>query len=502
MAGIMSERGTSIAVANNINHVWGMARRVHETLAPLSPLPDEIRLVQDFLKTEISPEFELIPMLACGVGVHHAGLSDEVRALMEWLAEESRLRVLCATTTIAQGINFPVSSVFLATNKYPYGREMSPREFWNLAGRAGRMNHDSIGVVGLARGNEPEKIVDYVSRATGDLVSRLVHMLDALDRTGRLSDLEAVLQGEQWEDFRCYVAHLWREKQNLDDVLADTEQLLRNTFGYGVLRASERGKAKADRLLEATRNYARRLSEHPDRAGLADMTGFSPEGIGTALAGMNDLPRKLTAADWMPESLFGRGSGMADLYGIMLRIPQLKSALQDIGGQGVERRRLGDLTQAWLQGNSIHDIAREFFEGDSTRQITDACKAIYRNLANTGTWGLAALSKLPNSGIDFDEISETDRRRINLLPAMVYHGVRTEEAVLMRMNAAPRSVAERLGNAYAKHTGKTGGESSVGEVREFLKGMEPKDWDRVRPDRSTLSGEGYKSVWEILSGER
>ena len=92
-----------------------MARKICETMQPFNPIPDEIILVQNFLKAEISSNFELIDMLSHGVGVHHSGLSDEVRALMEWLAEEGKLRVLCATTTIAQGINFPVSSVFLAS---------------------------------------------------------------------------------------------------------------------------------------------------------------------------------------------------------------------------------------------------------------------------------------------------------------------------------------------------------------------------------------------------
>jgi len=501
MATVMSERGTSIAVANNTDHVWSMARHVCDTLEPLKPFPEEIRLVQNFLRTEISAEFELIDMLTRGVGVHHTGLSDDVRALIEWLTGESKLKVLCATTTIAQGINFPVSSVFLATNKYPYGKEMSPREFWNLAGRAGRMNHDSIGVVGLARGNEPDKIVEYVGRATGELVSRLVNMLDSLEKVGRLNDLEAVLQEEQWEDFRCYVAHLWSEKKNLEAVLADTEQLLRNTFGYGVLRASNTGKAKADKLLEATRNYARKLKDHPDRAVLADMTGFSPEGIGRALTGLDNLPRKMTSADWNPESLFGKGGGIANLYGIMLRIPQLRSSLEEIGGEGFEKKRIGELTQAWLQGNSIHEIAKEFFKGGQTKAITAACKAIYKNLTNTGTWGLAALSKLPNSGIDFEKLSETELRRINTLPAMIYHGVKTEEAVLMRMNSAPRSVAERLGEEYKQNTGKSGSESSISEVRDFLKAMESKDWERVRPENTSLSGSEYKNIWELLSGE-
>jgi hypothetical protein len=497
----------SIATTNNTDHVWSMARRIKKELPAYKKISDQITLVQRFLATEISPDFELITMLAHGVAVHLSGLSDETRSLVEWLAEKQQLRVLCSTNTIAQGINFPVSSVFLSSLNYwdtkrKKNIQMPPRDFWNLAGRAGRIGHDSIGVVGLAAGNEPDKIVEYVSRATGELVSRLVNMLNEIDAAGRLNDLERVIQEEQWEDFRCYVAHLWNEKKNLDAVLADTEQLLRNTFGYGVLRTSDRGGAKADKLLEATKSYARKLADHPERASLADSTGFSPEGIGKALAGLDNLPRKLTPADWTPESLFGKGSGLADLYGIMLRIPQLKGSLEEIGGDGFEKKRIGELTQAWLQGNSIHEIAKSFFKGDQTKAITAACKAIYKNLANTGTWGLAALSKLPNSGIDFDKLSESERRRINTFPAMIYHGVKTEEAVLMRMNAAPRSVAERLGVELRASTGKSGAETSVNEARDFLKGMEASDWARVRPETAPLSGSDYKNIWELLSGER
>ncbi len=505
IAAVLSDRGTSIAVATKIDSVWAMARQICEKFTPLSPLPSEIRLVQDFLKTEISSDFELIEMLACGVGVHHAGLSDEVRALIEWLTEEGRLRVLCATTTIAQGINFPVSSVFLASRFVPHAyesKEMSPRDFWNLAGRAGRMNHDSVGVVGLAAGDEPQKIIDYVSRATGELASRLVNLLNDLEAAGRLNELEAVIQDEQWEDFRCYVAHLWNEKKNLDAVLADTEQLLRNTFGYGLLRSSPSGKTKADKLLEATKSYARKLSEHSGVAELADMTGFSPEGVSRALAGLNQLERKLNTDDWSPNSLFGQSQGMADLFGVMLRIPQLAESLRDIGGKGSENQHIAEITKAWVGGNSIQEIAREFFHGDEnqTKAITDACKAIYRNLVNGGTWGLSALSRL--SGINFESLSDAQRRSINVLPAMVYHGVKTEEAVLMRMNSVPRSIAERLGGEFRKSSGEDFSNVGVQQARQFLKELDVAGWDRLRPTQAHLSGADYKHVWELLSGER
>ncbi|MEA3293493.1 MAG: DEAD/DEAH box helicase [Euryarchaeota archaeon] len=499
MARILSERGTSIAVANNTDWVWNMARKVNEKFEPLSPIPEEIKLVQNFLRTEISESFELIDMLSHGVGVHHTGLSDEVRALIEWLAEEGKLKVLCTTTTIAQGINFPVSSVFLASNKYPYGKEMSPREFWNLAGRAGRMNHDSVGVVGLAAGNQPEKIMEYVSRATGELASRLVNLLNELEEAGKLNNLESVIQEEQWEDFRCYVAHLWNEKKNLDAVLADTEQLLRNTFGYGLLRSKQSDRSKADKLLEATKNYARRLSEHPERAALADMTGFSPEGIGRALAGMNNIEKKLTLDDWKPDSLFGQQSGMADLYGVMLRIPQLKNNLEEITDRGLEKKQISEITQAWVNGRSIEDIALDFFEDgeNQTKAITAACKAIYKTLVNNGTWGISALSRL--SDIDFESLSEHEKRQINIIPAMIYHGVNTEEGVLMRMNAVPRSIAEQVGEELRKSTDQKS--TTVHEARAFLKQMDQSVWNRIPPKNSYLSGTEYKRIWRILSGE-
>ena len=122
MAKIFSGRGSSIAVATRIDQVWNMAREAAKMMPAARSNPDSIALVQNFLRAEISPDFELIKLLDHGVGVHHAGLSDESRSLMEWLTEEGAIKVLCATTTIAQGINFPVSSVFLASHLYPYGK--------------------------------------------------------------------------------------------------------------------------------------------------------------------------------------------------------------------------------------------------------------------------------------------------------------------------------------------------------------------------------------------
>ena len=507
IATVLSERGTSIAVANNINTVWKMSERASHTLPILDPIPEDIRLVQDFLRTEVSYNYDLIHTLSHGVGVHHAGLSDDVRALMEWLAETGCLRMLCATSTIAQGINFPVSSIFLASRYLPtQGRsiEMEPRDFWNLVGRAGRIDHDSVGVVGIAKGSDQTALIDYVSRNTGALVSRLITMIDELALTQPLATLADHIWEDQWEDFRCYIAHLWAEKKSLDAVLADSENLLRHTYGYSSLRSNPTTRPKADALLEAAQRYARKLAEMPPGvAELADSTGFSPEGVNAALRGIRGLEEKLTPSDWEPDSLFGNDGKIASLFGVMLNIPQLRDQLEAIGGQGFDRTRISDITRDWVNGKGLDEIAREYFyrENDKggTAALSDACRAIYRAIVNSGTWGISALSQV--SGIDLDSLPEFDRRRINALPAMIYHGVRSEDAVLMRMNAAPRSSAEALGAIYRDITGGDETRYSVGKAREFLKTLSSDEWTQARPSDAALSGSGYKRVWEVLSGD-
>ena len=508
IAAVLSKRpatnSTSIAMTNQIRYAWVMARLAAKELPLLDPVPDDVRLVQDFLRNEFGRDFELVGMLGHGVAVHHAGLSDEVRALVEWLAETGALRVLCTTSTIAQGIDFPVSSVFLASRfVYQDGRstEIGAREFWNLAGRAGRIGHDSIGVVGLAEGSNRQEAIEFVSRHTGALVSRLVAWLDDLERAGKLEDLSGVLQQDQWEDFRCYVAHLWAQKNNLDEVLAGTEQLLRHTYGYTELRKDRTQRAKAEALLLATQAYAKRLATSPGRAKLADATGFSPEGVGIALGSLSDLQTKLEVSDWEPDRLFAGEGRMADLFGVMLKVPQLKQDLEAFGGEGASKSRLAHITLDWVNGLRLEEIASKYFADDNGAHLTDAltnaCRAINRAIVNYGTWGIAALSQC--SQIDFEGLPDTQRRNINALPAMIYHGVRSSEAVLMRMNMAPRSVAEGLGVTFRQVT--EGSEAhSVSAARSFLRDLDTKGWQRACPPDSVLSGAGYQRVWEILSG--
>jgi hypothetical protein len=296
-------------------------------------------------------------------------------------------------------------------------------------------------------------------------------------------------------------------------VLAETEQILRNTFGYGMLQASQdtRDRERAKALLDATRKYAAKLKDHPENAYLADATGFSPEGARAALLGLSKLENTLKPSDWQPKSLFAQTSSsvLPQLVGVMMSIPQLQQALEGIGAEGIDRRYIANIAQAWVSGGSVEEIAKKYFGGSGgtpeelTNAISNACRAIYRTLASYGTWGLSALTKMPTSasGLDFTKLPPETQRAINNLPAMLYHGVNTEEAVLMRMNAVPRTIATALGAKFAKASGEAERTQTVREVREFLRSLTIEDWQSAAPSKAKMTGEDYRNVWRHLSGE-
>ena len=83
-----------------------------------------------------------------GIGVHHAGMLPRYRRLVETLAQRGLLRVICGTDTLGVGINVPIRTVLItALAKYDGQRmrQLSAREFHQIAGRAGRAGYDTAG---------------------------------------------------------------------------------------------------------------------------------------------------------------------------------------------------------------------------------------------------------------------------------------------------------------------------------------------------------------------
>jgi superfamily II RNA helicase len=99
-------------------------------------------------------------LLRNGVGIHHAGMLPRYRRLVERLAGEGLLPVICGTDTLGVGVNIPIRTVLLsALTKFDGSkvRTLRAREFHQLAGRAGRPGFDPDGHIWA---QAPEHVID------------------------------------------------------------------------------------------------------------------------------------------------------------------------------------------------------------------------------------------------------------------------------------------------------------------------------------------------------
>jgi superfamily II RNA helicase len=138
------------------------SRRACETAAEsclaLGPLPDGEALAREARArlADLPPEDRalrqvglLLRLLPCGVAVHHAGLLPVIKMVVEEFFAAGRLRAVFATDTLALGINMPARTVVIGEMSKWDGEQhrlLTPNEYRQMTGRAGRRGIDSRGV--------------------------------------------------------------------------------------------------------------------------------------------------------------------------------------------------------------------------------------------------------------------------------------------------------------------------------------------------------------------
>ncbi|MEY4517936.1 MAG: hypothetical protein RLZZ499_535, partial [Cyanobacteriota bacterium] len=117
----------------------------------LTANPNQKYLLWQFLceNSQIARIDQIEPLMR-GIASHHAGLLPAWKELVERLFEMGLVKIVFATATLAAGINMPArTTVVSALSKRTDGGHsmLSPSEFLQIAGRAGRRGKDQMGHV-------------------------------------------------------------------------------------------------------------------------------------------------------------------------------------------------------------------------------------------------------------------------------------------------------------------------------------------------------------------
>lgn len=483
MARHLCARGPVILMHRSPKDVWLLAKEIKSSTTPSEVLSPEIELVRAFLIQEMGQDFPLVELLTYRIAVHHSGLPEEVRLLVEWLFEQDKLDYMVATTTLAQGVNFPIANVVMASRTYPTNKGSIPmpaEDFWNIAGRAGRVSQGQMGVVALASNSASEKDdIDYIKAQVGALNSTLIDMV--LEAGELLSDLGSlVYRKPEWSSFLQYLVHSYLQLGKPKHFTAQIEQVLRGTLGYEQLRLEYH--QLADQLVTALRKYAVEFQAPGQPLTLVDSTGFSLQGVKTILNGKGDL----NARSWNPDRLFAKNDRtLQDMMGVLLKVPELRSSLEAVsGGRGADGSKLANIVKDWVNGASLPTLANRYF-AESADALTECGRELFGRIMQTTSWGLSALMAITTNDLD-DEA----RKRIRNLPARVYYGVNDDDAIALRLLGIPRAAATPMA-LFLKNS-----DLGISQLRQLLVELDEQSWVKAMG----ASGKTYRKVWRILEG--
>jgi superfamily II DNA/RNA helicase len=488
VAQYLKARGPVIVMHARPDWVWSLAEQLKIEPNKRNKIHEDVRLVQDYIRLELGDNFPLVDLLNFGIAVHHSGLTEEIRSLVEWLFEGNKLDFLVATTTIAQGINFPVSGVVMASHQYfsERGAEtMPPEDFWNIAGRAGRVTQGQLGVVALAADSTKKAALleSFINTNTGDLNSALIEM--AISAGDALSDLGAIVYtNPEWSSFLQYLAHTYRQMGEPESFNFQVEQVLRGTLGFEKLRTQNSRISRL--LLDGIAQYSKYLQQPGQPLKLVDSTGFSLQSIKTVLANKGTIDE----TSWDRDYLFDKNNHvLKDMMGILLRVPELRENLKSVTGGAPDGETLSLIVKDWVAGVSVPDIAVKYFQREDDELVgalTRCGQNLFGKLTQTASWGLGALL-----AITAGSSNEEEMQTLSNLPSRVFYGVNSDEAIVLRLLGVPRSAAEKL----AIYCG-TKIKEPLPTLRSTLSSMTDRDWTGALGD----NGRVYRKVWRILEG--
>ncbi len=478
------------------------AQEIGKWTPELDSIPSDVLLVKKYIEEEIGCDTIYSSLLTKGIAIHHAGLSDEIKILVEHLIRTRQIKYVCATTTVAEGVNFPVSTVYF--DSYYRGSStklqlLSSNDFWNVCGRAGRTMVDEFGRVILPFNSKNNKDLglSILQKGTEDLVSVLAKLFADRDA------VEALLEQEDWQrsvserypdsfgPLFQYFVHLLNVSK--DEYVDGIEELFKDTYEYTNLSVVDKD-AFIDLCNKIYRKIESKYSKYSGALNFADKTGFSVPSVLKIMheqAGNNEL----SALDsWEPEALFNYQdpSNLTEKIRVIGALKETKLGTE-YKVAPFNPRIVAKVLIAWVKGEKLNDIS-QLHPGfrnisDTDARVSDFVKYL-TSTSFKSSWGLSALEGIVRG--DENELEDS------YVPSFVYYGVDNKKALALRMIGVPRILADSMSDILDDDMSGY----SYSSIKNIIKNMPDEDWTSHRPDGSSLSGEDWKKLVGILIKER
>ncbi|MFQ6123693.1 MAG: DEAD/DEAH box helicase [Candidatus Heimdallarchaeota archaeon] len=394
----------------------------------LTDLAHQIRSTQN-----IRVITRLTELVRKGAAFHHAGLGSRERKFIETAFRHNLLKVVCATPTLAAGVNLPARRVVIAGyTRFSRGYRSHIRvlEYKQQAGRAGRPKYDKEGEAFLIARSEKERdflMNKYVLSEPEKIQSRLAS--EPVLRTHALALIAtgvAQNETELLDFFEKTFYGVQYEKETIHDKLHNVFDFLKHERFV----KARKSHILATRLgLRTTQLYIDPLSAVRMRDGLLtmnsrDLTEIDPLGVLHVITTTTDMPSLYVGRD------FNRIARFIDQnrHKFLVEVPDEYTAAFDFFVQEV---KTAQFLEAWIE-EVPEDRIIDRFSGIGPGDI--------QRLTETARWLLFSMNELAR----VLRIRAARRRLIKELELRVWYGCKRELLPLVKIPQIGRIRARAL----------------------------------------------------------
>ncbi len=460
---------------------------------------DDVKLVKKFIEDEVGRSTTLSKVIDKGIVTHHSGMSDETKLLVEHLIRQKQIQYVCATTTIAEGVNFPVSTVFFDDFRRGQHNKLDANDFWNIAGRAGRTLIDNYGKIILPFNSEAniQNARGLIADSANVLTSALSELFENADligqKLGETNGLSELFKhySNSLSPLIQYFVHLLTVGEN-QYYATEIEDLFKDSLEYYLLDTTEK-KEKFISICKVI--YLHIQSKYQDKGVLsfADKTGFSVPSVLSVMSAASQNPDIKNLNSWSKEQLFDsqNSENLAEKIKVIAALRETNLGIESsnipfnpelyakIIIDWVKGQKLGNISDLHPAYNSMGKDEKE-----SEKRMTEFVKKM-NDIRFKASWGLSALEGIVRGNEDIKD---------SHIPSLVYFGVDNKEALAFRMIGAPRALSFSLQNILDKNLN----EYSYKGLRKRVNSLTNSDWDGLKPSNSSLTGMEWKRISEIL----
>ena len=411
---------------------------------------------------KLGANHKLCKALDYGVAFHNGDLPEDVRTSIENAYRKGVIRILACTTTLADGVNLPVSTLIIGScYNYNFTRGINNSDYKNIVGRIGRALTDTEGKIFIIKHDEyyydevKKRILSFTKPSLLETPLRSAIEDVATDIDDTIDLVESVIEGKRVSEemhvhkminrLQVFVFSLFEQLE-----VGDFESFYQKYVNCFFINTSETAKRIIKPITQAMYTVAEGISS--DFLNKCNCTGLS---YSTNIK-LNGIVSKISQE--LNGNIFSSLEILSEeIYFEILTCQEFTPPFEDIDNYGVLKQ--------WLNGDAYIEIRDNFFSKikGSIEEKTQLCTQYIREMFQYKLpWAFSAL-------LVFCE-NKFLKSDLSVLPQYIKYGTKDGNAIELCVGGIDsRELAITLSNCYSRDMEK----NNVDDITKWLVKISP-----------------------------